>query len=641
MNYYQPRRDPLNLAVLENRDGVQDWLDRLKRGPLAVDTETTGLSWIEDRVAGLCLASGETATYFTKDAMAPAVRWLSRQFRTDRTIVFHNGKFDLHQLRGTFGLTVSRPVDDTMVMGFILDDRGAPGTGYFGGHELPQYAAAFVDPNAMVHEDELRQAVIAAGGRRGKKTWKADMHMAPLNLIGKYGAYDAWYTLQLYHQFVDRIRHWSQPYPNYPSLWSLYENEKWLLIALLEMERRGIRVRTEFFEKWNIELEERISSIESQLESMTGESINWGSTKQLGELLFDKMDLMPSRYTKSGNPSTDEVSLLNLDHPIGAILLQLRYSQKQKSTYAEGLLRAATAYGRIHTRFKQTGAVTGRMSSVDPNLQQVPRESGARRGFIPDDGMVLRFADYSQAEMRFAAHESGDKVLVHGFKNNPKFDTHAATAMKMWGMKKINADRNKVHKRRRKFAKIMNFGMLYGAGLDRVTEQLISMLDLQEVDVAIREFGEEPNDEYGNTYRALGALLLDRYFKEFPAIKDVRYRASDEAKRLGYAVNVYGRHRYLGENEAYKALNSKIQGAAVDLAKKGLVGLFRELQLGEGSIALLLQIHDEAVYLSDGDPKTDRKALEILNDYDSFEVPMLSDMSGSETSWQEKVGIEL
>lgn len=628
-------RRPNNQAVLTTSDSVEFWLNKLRPGILAVDTETTGLKWKSDRVGGIGLAAGDTAAYFTRDALPNAVLWLSDQAKAERPMVGHNMKFDLHMLRGTFGLRVRYPVHDTMVMSFLLDNRGAPikSESTHVGHGLKNLAAAFVDPQALEPEDDLYHSVVAAGGKRGKKQWKGDLLMGDSMLVGKYGLLDPWYTLQLYHQFKERIDHWIQPPGNYPPLKELYETEQWLLLALIDMEERGILVRPEFFEQWNHDLKKEIEQIQGRLKEIAGKSINWSSSKQLGELLFNEMGLKPSRWTNSGKPSTDEVSLLNLKHPIGAELLKLRDAEKQQSTYAQGLL-AAIEEGRIHTSFRQTGADTGRLSCADPNLQQVPRESGARKGFIPDPGLVLRFADLSQIEMRFAAHIARDPVLMAGFLNDPDFDTHAETARKMWG---LTGDPTP---QQRKFAKIMNFAMLYGAGINRITAQLVSLLTAREAKRAIKSFGYRPSAAEP-PHRTLGQLLLKRYFEEFPAVKKARYEASDEVDTFGFAINELGRHRFLDEREGYKALNTKVQGSAADLAKWGLANVYRELQYSGGHIACLIQVHDEIVYLSDGDPAIDRRVRELMSDRTRFRVPMLADVEGSATNWQEKVEIHL
>lgn len=637
----EPRYPP-GLAVISEPDRLGYWLPRLKRGTLAVDTETTGLRWSNERVGGLCLAAGETAVYVTGNALGNSVEWLADQVKGHRDLVFHNAKFDLHHLRSTFGLRVPYPVHDTMIQSFLVDNRGAPfyRGSFHGSHELKNLAAYYIDPAAKLPEDDLYQAVVSAGGNKGKKKWKGDLLLGPPNLVGRYGLMDTWYTLLLHQQFQGIIANWQQP-GDYPSLASLYETERWLLTALVEMEQQGILVQSEFFDIWRQDLEKQAADLERKMAEAAGTSINWNSPPQLRNLLYNRLGIPVKRWTtpKKGSsaepqPSTDEVALLDIDHPIAPLLLKYRDVMKQLGTYARGLLNAIADDGRIHANFKQTGARTGRLSCEDPNLQQVPRESGARRGFIPDPGLELRFADYSQVEMRFAAHLSRDPTLIKGFLFDTNFDTHAATAMKMWGLA------TEPSKQQRKFAKIMNFAMLYGAGEDKITSQLVSLLSRKEAIHAIRSFGSRPRA--GETpHRSLAKLLLERYFTEFPSIKKGRFNATREAKERGYTTNEFGRRRYLEESESYKAFNSQIQGSAADLAKKGLADVYREFQHSSGQIALLLQIHDEIVYLSDGNPRVDRQILELLNERTRFRVPILADVSGSKTTWQDKADLKL
>lgn len=638
-------RKPANLGIIDDPSIADRWLEKLQgdhRRPLAIDTETTGLRWDKDRVGGLCLAAGNTACYFYGNALENSARWLSAQIKRQRPLVFHNAKYDMHMLRGTFGIHINYPVDDTMVMSFLIDNRGAKALSpsIHGGHGLKNLASAFVDPGAKQPEDDLREAVIAAGGRRGKKAkeeWKADILLGPPKLVGKYGAMDAWYTLRLHEQFLERIHHTIQPGPEYPSLWSLYETERWLILALRDMEARGVRVDLDFFEEWKIELEKKKEKALHELEKLSGcKDVNWNSAPQIREVLFKKLKLRPNRWTSKGEPSTDEVTLTDLAHPIGRALLNYREIDKQLGTYAIGLLNQANSWSdlRIHANFKQTGARTGRLSCEDPNLQQQTRESGVRRGFIPDEGLEFRFADYSQMEMRMAAHFSNDPVLVNGFINDPDFDTHAATAMKMWGL------RHQPSSRQRKFAKIMNFAMLFGAGEDKVTSQLVSMLSAKEAIHSIKELGYKPSPGEP-PHRTLAQLLRKIYFAEFPSVRGAKYAVQDATKKQGFTVNGFGRRRFLGDDEVYKAFNTIIQGTAADQAKKGLVDVYRELEVKDRTVQVLLQIHDEIVYQSDGDPSIDRKVLELLNDTKNFRVPIVADMKGSKTSWQDKFKVVL
>jgi DNA polymerase I-like protein with 3'-5' exonuclease and polymerase domains len=626
-------RRPKHLFVVRGPDGVDDVLARLQDGPLAVDTETTGLNWRTDRVGGVCLAAGDTAIFAYRGGLNPVMHWLARQVRRSRELVFHHAKFDLHMLYGTFGLHIAYPVHDTMIQSRLLDNRGALGNfsyGAHGGHSLKRLAKVFVDPFAEDAEKDLMRDIRAKGGRH-----KGDWMLASERFFAKYSALDPWYTLQLHTQFLSRIRNWSQP-DGYPSLRSLYENERWLTLALRDMERRGITIDRDFLEQWEQELQIDAAKALRRLNKIAGrDDINWNSTPQLRRLLFASrrdggLDLNTDRRTKKGEVSTDKTTLTRLAHPIGVALLRYRRVSKQHGTFALGLLNKATADDTVHCHFNQN-VDTGRMSCSDPNLQQQDRNSGVRRGFIPRRGMVLRYADYSQIEMRIAAHVADEQTLINGFNSSDDFDTHAATASIMFGVKTPTSEQ-------RGRGKTMNFATIYGAGLDNITESLMNQLSYREAIASCREMhytpapGESP-------HRALAELLRGVYDRAMPRMRQSTREMEQSARRWGFAMNDYGRHRYLRDEEAYKAFNTRVQGSAADCGKVGLVHMYRELQLGTGELAMLLQVHDEVVYETEGDPRTDQRVLECLNDYTTFKVPITAEISGSATSWQDKSSI--
>lgn len=624
-------RRPKYSAILSTPDGLDEWFNRLRYGPLAVDTETTGLNFLTDLVGSINLAAGNTAVFCYKDALGPAARFLADQAKRRRTLMFHNGKYDLHMLRSTFGLHIRYPVHDTMLLSFLLDNRGA--SAFTGApvrdHQLKSLARIFVDPDARDAEKEMLQQIRARGGKH-----KGDWLLADEAVFGHYSYLDPWYTLELFRQFWSRLLHWPQPEGNYPPLRSLYETEQWLLLALTDMEARGIRVRREFLEDWKQRLAAELRTVEAKMGRYTrGMDINWNSPHDLRRLLFEKLRLIPLRHTDSGVPSTDEATLVKIRHPIGPLLLKFRELTKQYTSYAESLLEKIGPDNAIHPSFKQTGAETGRLSCENPNLQQQTRDSGVRRAYIPRKGLVLRFADYSQVEMRFAADAANETSLIHGFCHDPDFDAHTATAQKMYGVSEPTA-------KQRKFAKITNFTTIYGGGENQVYTKLTEMLTRDEAKAGLREsgyrlrVGEDP-------HRALAQLIRARYFQQLPNMRRATYRAAEIAERRGFVMNAFGRHRYMDGDRWYRAFNTEIQGTAADQAKAGLVKLYRELQLGSGEIALMLQIHDEVVYESLGDPATDRRVLELLNEPSRFKVPIIADISGSATSWQDKQSIKL
>lgn len=620
---------PKYRQVLTTADDLDTWCARLGGiTPLAVDTETTGLDWWVDRVGGLALAANQTAVFAVRGALGGMVRWLATQVKHQRPLVFHNAKFDLHMLRATFGLHVAYPVDDTMLMSFLLDNRGTGGIeGFTPGHGLKGLAQAFVDPAARDPQARLLAAIKTAGGRN-----VADWLLAPLKLSGTYAAMDAWYTLQLRRQFVARIVNWPQPGEDVPPLWSLYETERWLILALRDMEHRGIMANAEFLSTWRDALKVKLEHSERQLRKFAGRDCNWNSAPQLREIIYGKFKQPVAYRTPGGEPSTAEAALKSMTHPFARQLLNYREDFKQYTSYAVNLLASIRSDGAIHPKFKQMGAETGRMSCEDPNLQQQTRESGVRKAYHPRKGLALRFADYSQVEMRFAAHLANEPTLIEGFNHDPDFDTHRATAQLMYGVQEPTS-------RQRKFGKIINFTTLFGGGENKVTEQLIDLISVEDARAGCREFKYRPGPGE-SPHRALAQLILQRYYAELPAMRKATRQATRLAESRGMTLNLFGRHRYIDERW-YRAFNTEVQGSAADQAKRGLVALYRELQLGDGALALILQIHDEAVYESDGDPAVDRRVLELLADTTRFKVPIIADVSGSTTTWQDKVKLDL
>lgn len=640
---------PDHLYFVKGPDGIDRVFERLSHGILAIDTETSGLDWWFDRVGGICLAAGRTAAFFYQDALRPAAQFVRHQVKRMRELVFHNGKFDMHMLRSSFGIHIDYPVHDTTLSSFLVDNRGVHAFRMFGEnpHSLKPLAQAYLDPDAQDPEKEMKEAIrrrIGTGVTKDnyKGMWPILIGTEDEYLATLYGAMDPWYTLKLHELFIERLRHWPQPQREgdpYPSLMSLYENERWLLLALRDMEERGIMMDQPFLEQWRRDLSANLEQSKYKLHKMVRkyvdiQTFNWNSPKQLGELLFSKMGLQHGGTTAAGNFKTDEVTLKKLTHPIGEMILKYREDTKQHGTYAEGLINAIKPDGAIHTSFNQN-VRTGRMSSRNPNLQQQTRESGVRKAYKPRKGLVLRFADYSQAEMRFAAHSAREYFLIDGFCNIEDFDVHAATAQKMFGVKVPTA-------RQRKFAKIINFTTLYGGGRKQVMEKLIELMTYSECLDGLKEFGYRLRAGE-NPFLSLADLIRERYFKQLPAMRKITYARAELAEGRGFTINEFGRHRYFdpGDTRWYAAFNSETQGNAVDQAKRGLVKSYRELQLERGTIAILLQIHDEMVYESDGDPVTDRRVMKLSAELKRFRVPIVADISGSDTNWQSKTKVKL
>jgi DNA polymerase I-like protein with 3'-5' exonuclease and polymerase domains len=640
---------PKRIIVLRSRDGIDDALRALRGGPLAIDTETTGLDWTEDLVGSINLAARRTAVVAIKDALAPVARWLGDEVKAERELVFHEAKFDLHQLRETFGLHVPYPVHDTKIESFLVDNLGA---GRFdkrfikkGTHSLKPLTAMNINPDALEPQTKLLAAIKARGGN-GIADWSMLIDTEDEHLFTDYAGYDPWDTLELHRFFHPQIVNWQNPEGDYWSLTRCYEMERWLVLAFRDMEERGIMVERRFLENWRDELEVKVRKAKKRLVKLAGRDINWNSHPQLCELLYTKrgLGLVPPHWTKPkrgkegthvSKPSTDEVALLTLGHPVGEALINYREATKQHGTYALGLLDAIARDGAIHATFKGTGARTGRTSCEDPNLQQQTRESGVRKAYHARNGLVLRFADLSQVEMRFGAHFANEKTLIRGFINDPDFDTHRATAIVMYGL----AGREP-SERQRKFGKILNFTTLFGGGVKKVAEQLQERLKLPDVMQALREqrYRPEPGE---SPYLALARVLKERYANAMPNMIKATREWAEIAEARGYVMTAYGHHRFLDDDRWYSAFNTTVQGTAGGHAKQALVKVYREKQLKDRALACLLLIHDEIVYESDGDPRTDRDVLELMADRTRFRVPIIADMSGSDTTWQDKKKLKL
>lgn len=628
MRIVYPSPLPRHQFIVRGLDGIQEVFDRLEHGLLAADCETTGLNWQVDRVGGLCFAAGDTAAFFVKGALGRAAKWFGHQVKRRRKMVFHGGKFDMHMIRETFGIHIAYPVHDTLTMSRLLDQRGASlgkFPWYTWSHDLDKLADNLIGARANKDYTDLIDAVREKVGKRQSPS--ADWLVAPLRVSGRYGLRDPWYTLQLADMFISMIQHWPQP-EGYPSLMSLYKNERWLTLALRDMEERGVLLDREYLHEWIQKAQRRVDKLTDKMNRRAGYELNWRSHVQVKELFWEEMGL-----EQIDGDKTDKRSLLKMHHPLAALLLKHRKQAKMVSS-GRKLLSNSAIDGALHSWYNQN-VDTGRMSATR-GMHQFARDSGVRKAVIPRKGKVIRSADYSQIEMRYAAHFSGEEGLIDGFNNDPNFDTHAALARRMFGLKKKQIPSPGQRDR----GKTMNFSMLYGAGEDAVTEQLIDKISAEEARQSCMELGHVPSRSE-SPFRSLAKLLRDAVRSSYPKMWDFTKEEEELAKGFGYVVDAYGYHRWLDEDESYKAMNSKVQGSAAHKAKEGMVNVYREMQLGTGEVAIIMQVHDDVVYESDGDPEVDRRVLELLEDHSTFSVPIIADLKGSDKNWQDKEKITL
>jgi DNA polymerase-1 len=350
--------------------------------------------------------------------------------------------------------------------------------------------------------------------------------------------------------------------------------------VLLTMERNGVLIDGSLLQQQSAELGLKMLELEKRAHEIAGQPFNLGSPKQLGEILFDKQGIKPIKKTPGGAPSTDEETLekLALDYPLPKAVLEYRSLSKLKSTYTDKLPRMVNPKtGRVHTNYAQAVAVTGRLSSTDPNLQNIPvRTAEGRRireAFIAPPGSVIVSADYSQIELRIMAHLSGDKGLLDAFAKGE--DVHRATAGEVFGV-----PREEVSAEQRRYAKVINFGLIYGMSAFGLAANL----------------GIE---------RAAAASYIERYFARYPGVKAYMDRTRNEAQERGYVETVFGRRLWLPDirsgNQGRRqgaeraAINAPMQGTAADLIKLAMISVQDWLTQERLQTKLVMQVHDELV----------------------------------------------
>ncbi len=512
----------------------------------------------------------------------------------EKNLIGQNLKYDALVLR-RHGITLPPPAFDTMVAGYILRPDGQ--------HSLDSMALEFLHYR-MVSFDDLTGT--------GKK--RVPITDVPLERVAAYAAEDADMTLRLY-------RH-QEPLLRTDGLLDLCRTIEFPLIAVLgDMEFQGVRIDAAQLATMGAAIEQNVQRLTGEIHTLAGDPFNINSTKQLGEVLFTKLGLPPVRKTKTGF-STDVAVLDTLQgqHPIIDHLLEYRQLTKLKSTYVDALPNLVhPETGRVHTSYNQTVAATGRLSSSDPNLQNIPirTELGReiRRAFIAGEpGWELLSADYSQIELRVMAHISGDEALRSAFLNDE--DIHVSTAAKVFGVSAADVTRDM-----RRKAKEVNFGIMYGIGPFGLSNRL---------DVSQPEAKE----------------IIARYFDRFPKVKQYINDTLEQVRRSGYVQTMLGRRRYLPDidsknqnirgNAERQAINMPIQGTSADMIKIAMVRLHHQMRMNSYRSRLLLQVHDELVCEVPGAEKEAMAALvkEVMQNALPLEVPVKVDV-GFGASWLE------
>ena len=597
-----------NYELVLSDDRFKYWVTKLKKADLiSFDTETTSLNYIDSRIVGISVSCNEgTAAYIPFSHEYEGVPQQLSQMNVlsvlkpileshDIKKVGQNLKYDKHLL-ANHGITLEGIKDDTMLMSYVINSTGNR-------HDMDTLASVYLNKNTTKYEDVT-----------GKGAKQIPFQEVPLDIASNYAAEDADITLQLQKVLSKNLS-------SIESLQKLYsEIELPLLNVLTSMERNGALIDSELLLKQSREISKIIEELEKKAHDLAGEEFNLSSPKQLQTLLFEKLKLPIIKKTPKGQPSTAEPILqeLALDYPLPKVIMHHRTLTKLKTTYTDRLPEQInSATGRIHSSYHQAVTATGRLSSSDPNLQNIPIKSPegrkVRQAFIAPSGYKILAADYSQIELRIMAHLSGDTGLLNAF--NSGLDVHKATASEVFsvGIEEVSQEQ-------RRCAKAINFGLIYGMSSFGLAKQL----DISRNDA----------EKYKNMY-------FERYPDVLKYMEETRLLAAEQ----GYVETLFGRRLYLSEinsNNAIRrkaaertAINAPMQGTAADIIKVAMINVHGWLK-SHNNIKLIMQVHDELVFEVPSDEVSSASSgIEMLmSNAAELSVPLVVDI-GVGGNWDE------
>ena len=533
--------------------------------PAALPSAAAAVSWREAAPEALLAACRASDTvYFVCDQALSALAVLTA-----------GGGYTLRQpdasfLRAFFDTDIAKAGTDLKALMRVLLDQGLP----FGGFVFDAALAAYVLDPGDGGASLARCAKKLLGLDLPEAVYDQEAALSPLG-----GSDEALAALQAHAEAVRALRDYAEPLLHAQEMWTLYQTVELPLCAVLaQMEHLGFPVEKAALARMGQTLGAGIEQLQQEIYALAGEEFNINSTKKLGEILFDRLGLPTFGKTKTGHSTNIEVlEKLRDKHPIVEKLIDYRKLTKLKSTYADGLLRFIGPDGRIHTSFNMTATATGRLSSTDPNLQNIPvrTELGGevRKLFVAPAGMVFVDADYSQIELRVLSHLAGDKVMQQAFRDGE--DIHRVTASQVFGVPP-----EEVSSLQRSRAKAVNFGIVYG-----ISDYSLS----QDIHVS----------------RAEARDYIDNYLAHYSGVREFMRAAVEKARQDGYAVTLFGRRRYLPELQAANhnlrafgervAMNMPVQGTAADIIKLAMIRVANRLKQEAPQAKLLLQVHDELI----------------------------------------------
>jgi len=556
-----------NYECILSEEALQRWLNKLAAAKLVCfDTETTSLDPMTAKLVGMSFAveAGEAAYLPLAHCYAGAPQQLDfaatmaciKPLLENPAVlkVGQNLKYDKHIL-ANHGIQLNGIAHDTLLQSYVLESHRS--------HNMDDLALRHLGMKTITFEE------IA-----GKGAKQVCFDQIGIEQAAEYAAEDADITLQLHQNLYPQIEHDAK-------LGYIYRDlEMPVMDILFKIERTGVLLDTAMLNAQSHELGMKLIALEKQAHELAGQPFNLGSPKQLQEILFGKLGIKPLKKTPSGTPSTDEDVLqeLALDHPLPKVLLEYRGLSKLKSTYTDKLPKMVDPNtGRVHTNYSQAVAVTGRLASSDPNLQNIPvRTAEGRRireAFIAPPGSVIVSADYSQIELRIMAHLSQDEGLLKAFAAGE--DIHRATASEIFG-----CTREEVGAEQRRYAKVINFGLIYGMSAFGLASNL-------------------------NIERAAAQSYIERYFARYPGVRDYMQTTRERAKQQGYVETIFGRRLWVPEINSPNgmrrqgaeraAINAPMQGTAADLIKLAMIAVDKWLTEQKLATLMVMQVHDELV----------------------------------------------
>ena len=607
-----PSASPVNEVEYETvltQAALDAWLKKLEKAEyFAFDTETTSLDYMQAEIVGVSFSvePGKAAYVPVAHDYMDAPQQLSRDSvltqlkplleQQPSRIIGQHFKYDMNVL-SRYGIHIKDVAFDTMLESYVLNSTASR-------HDMDSLALKYLGYKTTHFEDVA-----------GKGAKQITFNQIDLQQAAPYAAEDADITLRLHNTLWEKLRQQQKPCEVFERI------ERPLVPILSEIECNGVLVDVAMLKTQSKELDKKMQQIQAEVHELAGEEFNLGSPKQLQVILFEKLQLPVIKKTPKGQPSTAEEVLQELadDYPMPRLILEYRSMNKLKNTYTDRLPEEVDPdTGRVHTSYHQAVAATGRLSSSNPNLQNIPVRSAEgrriRQAFVAPPGYQIVAADYSQIELRIMAHLSADPGLTNAFSEGE--DVHRATAAEVFGV-----ERDKVTNDQRRSAKAINFGLIYGMSAFGLAKQL----------------GVE---------RRVAQEYVDLYFQRYQGVKNYMDETRERAREQGYVETVFGRRLYLPDIKSKNAqvrqyaertaINAPMQGTAADIIKRAMIEVYDWMQANRPDMKMIMQVHDELVFemaIADSDLLI-KEITRCMSGAATLNVPLVVD-TGRGKNWDE------